>query len=198
MKYLPSVQSSAVAGCRLARRPRGGAGVPTLVLGDGRHAVAAAEARHPLEPLLGVQGHDQNRDVHLAHIGGALVTRALNEGSRRFHNHEEGPYTSYSDAMLLLLTSSIFPRTSRSCSLVLTLLGGGVSSGPQFVTSRGSRAWLGQSGVSTRSRDPLSTNHSPPGAGGGAAAVEDAAGHQGRDTQPARQQPGLHQCSSLD
>ena len=97
------------------------------------------------------------------------------------------------------ITSSIFPRTSRSCSLVLTLLGGGVSSGPQFVTSRGSRAWLGQSGVSTRSRDPPSTNHSSPGAGGGggAAAVEDTAGHQGRDTQPARQQPSLHHCSSL-
>ena len=39
--------------------------MPTLVPGDGRHAVAAAEARHPLEPLLGVQRHDQHRDVHL-------------------------------------------------------------------------------------------------------------------------------------
>ena len=42
--------------------------INTLILRDDRLAVAAAEARHPLEPPLGVQGHDEELQFQGGHL----------------------------------------------------------------------------------------------------------------------------------
>ena len=60
--------------------------INTLILRDDRLAVAAAEARHPLEPPLGVQGHDEELQIQGGHLlpgDGAGHISPLNSANQR-------------------------------------------------------------------------------------------------------------------